>query len=379
MMLWNRKSRLVLTSRIAALVAVTVIGICLGSYDGFCASPFQEKAEKDKTSNAGKAASDYKVEGSLEVSLQFRDVRGDRVAKFQEYRDVPQGFVLDSARLSIRKENSPFYLDFSSRKAIYRDKEYSLDCGVFGQYKSRFSFNEIPHFFSNRNTLLLTGTAPGVFSINNTVRAALQPADDITTIGIVNDLLANAPAVDLQLRREQTTLSQELTPRGSKHWKVYFDLDHERRAGERAIGAGTYVRRGTSLGDQFDLLGIELPEPIRYRTLDFSAGATYARDRGFFSAQYAGSYFRNSVDALKWMNPFRLTDAQATPPGGATARGNFAAGQMALYPDNQAHTFTFAGGVHLPMATLIKSSFSFSRLTQDAEFGGRGRHIGLGL
>src|SRR6267142_6062875 len=51
-----------------------------------------------------------KVQATIEVGGQFRDSSGDHPAKFQETRDVPQGFFIQKLKADWNSADSPYFL-----------------------------------------------------------------------------------------------------------------------------------------------------------------------------------------------------------------------------------------------------------------------------
>src|SRR5262249_2323875 len=54
-----------------------------------------------------------------------------RTSKYQEYRDLRDGFFIPRARLNWDNVGSKYFVDFQSAKAIYRDQSY---LATFGEW-----------------------------------------------------------------------------------------------------------------------------------------------------------------------------------------------------------------------------------------------------
>jgi Putative outer membrane beta-barrel porin, MtrB/PioB len=113
---------------------------------------------------------------------------------------------------------------------------------------------------------------------------------------------------------------------------------------------GTTLNRFTNI--------TELPEPIDYRTQQVKAGTEYAKKIGGFQASYLGSTFKNRVSTLVWDNAFQTTDLL-----GSSSRG-----RLDLYPDNTAHSLSFAGAVNIPHSTRLMASVTPGWMRQNDPF-----------
>src|SRR5207237_9526912 len=99
--------------------------------------------------------------------------------------------------------------------------------------------------------------------------------------------------------------------------------------------------------------------------------ANLARDRWQLRAGYALSMFDNGHRIVVADNPcFGLPAAvTAAPPGcGPDAVGAPQSGGVSLAPSNQAHTWSLAGGIDLPMATRLSANVGYGLRLQNASF-----------
>lgn len=330
--------------------------------------------------------------GLLDVQGQLRDVNGSE-EKFEEYRDVPGGFNLNIFDMSLESNTSPYYLDIRVRDASQEDESYRIGLGKHGRYGLRFSYDSIPHNFS-KGVFIFGGAGEPDLKIPDEIQSSLETVEqtrqerggnplvdttgeDALAQGIVRGLYEASDDITFRLEREKygLTFNYDITDTLIAWLKV---KDYERRRGTRVITTGTYERFAqgaagiTHVQDLFVVRGAELANPIDYTTTSLAVGAGIHETRWLADIEYTFTDFENENTALRWDNPFRLTDAAAqTPtgtPGNAFDRGRFARGQLALPPDAQAHDFTLSGGLELPAGSRLAASASYGIIVQKESF-----------
>jgi len=220
-------------------------------------------------------------------------------------------------------------------------------------------------------------TSPGVLTVDPNIRAALQAVPDAAnppqTLGptlpnLVKSFIATAPVIQLRTRADQALVMFSFHP--NKNWELYVRAQHLRLDGTRPKGTGTFARQGVGpAGDGvWESLGMELPEPVQYRTTNLTFGIQYSQPRWRIGLDYNISLFRNEIPLLTWENPFRVTDAIAVAPQFAVGRNRFARAQLALPPDNDFQSISVHGGVDLARETQIRGEFRWGRGTQNEAF-----------
>jgi MtrB/PioB family decaheme-associated outer membrane protein len=336
------------------------------------------------------------ISGGVDVGVQQRNVDGS-VEKFEEYRDVQNGFLLHDLRLKLDSNTAiPYYLDIKVKNPVQDNEFYKLNGGIHGKFSIGLFYDSIPHNFS-RGTLLHSGVGTGSLLIPDTIQGNLEAleqtraerggnplvdttGEDAVQQAIVRDLFANRDDLVFKLKREKTgfSLSYNITP----DVKTWARVTHEKKLGTRVITAGTYERFAqgasglTHLSDLFLVTGAELAEPINYRTTVLDVGIGVYKKKWLADITYNFTNFDNNNLALTWDNPFRITDATATNAGGAALvagdngfnRGRFGSGLLSMTPDSQSHDFTVNGSVELPMHTRFSAAVTYGLVTQDDAF-----------
>ncbi len=271
------------------------------------------------------------------------DTDGDD-AKFEEYRDLGNGFRIPYLHLLGESKDGNRTLDFTVRNGGRDDARYTLDYGVAGSWSLLLDYNKIQHRFGDDAHTLYTRTGPGVYEISDTVQRAVETA--ITAQGaaatgaILAPLFAAAPTVDLSLQRDRSKLRLDLGKRGNLRWSL--DYDHENRTGLRAGGAAF----GFGLAN-------EIAEPIDYQTDNAGVGGEWVGHNGGLAFGYRYSQFKNDISTLIWDNPLRA-------PTSTQARG-----VEDLAADNDAGTAYVNGRVKFAGDWWANGAVNYTRMTQN--------------
>lgn len=367
-------------------------------------------AEVETETFAGKMV----VSGEIDTAVQLTNI-DDAREKFEEYREVPNGVVVNDFRLKADGASTAHYLDIRVKDPLQDDERYEIKGGVHGSYNFGIIYDNIPHNFSS-GRFLESSAGGGRYVISDAVQSALQanevlrsarltntgvtstangalinPADaqnmalDAGMTGIVNNSYTAANTVKFGLNREKTGFSFDYhLPDDAKVW---VKLNDEKRTGVRRINAGSYERYNNGVttttagvgnrshvADYFQVEGIELPESIDYRTTTFNLGTGIYKKDWLLDAAYTLTSFENRNHSLIWDNPFRITGAEATnaagtAPANAFNRFRSALGQASLPPDSRSHELAVSGALdNLPLNSRFTANVSYGRITQDTDF-----------
>lgn len=334
------------------------------------------------------AATQALITGDFNIGGRASSVSGSQ-DKFGEYRDIRNGFMLNEMSLSLASESKPYYMDLIIRNATRNDESYGIKSGSYGKWSFGASFDRTPHNF-NTGILILNGAGTGKLGIANAVQTSLQAfeqtrqergsvalidatGEDAQQQAIIRNLLSISDPTTFKLERERANVSMgyNVTP----DVKTWVKVGQERRDGARQIGAGTYERYNQGPNgllhteDQFVVTGLELAEPINYRTTTFNAGAGIYKKGWLVDAEYTLTDFDNGFQSFAWSNPFRTTDAPSQSSTGgisnANDRGRFINGQMSLPPSSQAHDVSLSGSVELPLNSRFTGNVSYGLSNQN--------------
>ncbi len=260
-------------------------------------------------------------------------------SKFNEYSDRRNGFVI--RKFDVTSDDilgSKNYVNLQSQSTIYKDQSYLATFGQYNKFKIQFAYDETPHIFTNLARTLFTESSPGVFTVPAAIRSSLTPPPPGQTGPGDPTRMPTflGQPFDLTLRRKVATVGAgvNLTP----EWTLGFRFSNEKKTGARPLG--TYNP------------GFEFAEPTNYRTNQIQAGVEYAKQSWAIQFNYLGSLFENKVSALVWDNAF----------------ANTGQGRIALYPDNSAHDFDFAGALSLGKIAWLMASITPGWMHQNDAF-----------
>ncbi len=287
-------------------------------------------------------------------------------SKFQEYREVPKGLSIPYATLFATAGKVDFNL--TARNIRQTDQRYTgwFNAGWMGL---SFDYNQIPHNMGNDARLLHVETAPGVWSMSDTLQRALGSAVDATVPTTLRtyDFYAALMAPTLQATNSVDVSSQR--NRGTVEFSLLHDSPlalsltymREARTGYKGFEGGGVYSAVNSI--------VEVPGPLDSLTQDFGLRAAFNFKAGNVHAAFNRNVYNNQIDSFTIDNPFQGFDTPylSTPTvpvnigGGSRAR-------WATAPDNEASTTS--GGFLLKFAgqTRLSGDLAFATWTQDAAF-----------
>ena len=333
------------------------------------------------------------------AGAQLVDVDNDRgKARFEEFRDVPEGAVFDFARVAWTANNN---LDTSLTvmDAGQDDQKYFLELWLPGTFTFRTSYVEGLRTYSTGSKTLWSGIGTGNLTIPESFRqgaedAAGAPNAPFASAALktyMDTALANATVFDLRSQRKNLTGDLEFA--FGPGFTVSVTGRNERRDGTKPLGFGTYIRRqalsgvpGTGAGsfwrETVEARGAELIEPIDYKTTELGATLTWARNGHSASAGVFASKFRNDTSALYFDNPFEASPGRASatifdsnaeqepasPNGNNNLRGLTARSSMQLAPDNDYARVFGTLSLKLPLSSRLNATIAKGKLEQDDPF-----------
>ncbi|HEX9715772.1 MAG TPA: MtrB/PioB family outer membrane beta-barrel protein, partial [Desulfurivibrionaceae bacterium] len=309
------------------------------------------------------AQEEAKIESSGEVTVGVRQVDVDPdSSKFNEYRDIDDGFYLDTFEFGVMDPTTARYLDFQGKNVLKDDQSLRFGFGSYGSWNFVIDRNEIPHNLSNKAMTPYIDQGNGVLTLPSTVdvtnpdlvpSAAQLTANDADT---AEWLATTLHGIDLGTQRDKTGATLSLTPH--QDFKFRLSLSDERKDGSNL----TYG----PIGDRPPrTLNAQLAEPIDYKTQELKFEAEYNRPTYQALFTYLLSGFENEIDTLRWQNPY-VADADGNGYDTWDAAHNIAGfGQRALAPDNRYQNASLALGFDLPMASRLNTMVAYGMMEQD--------------
>jgi hypothetical protein len=322
------------------------------------------------------------------------------VARFTEFRAVPDGAVLEFGRFEWTRPGRSWTLSLTANDAFQDDQRYVLDWTRPGTFSLRGSYVGVPRFYSSGSTTLWSGAGTGTLTLNDAYRqaaeaaagAANQPVASDALAALMNDAIA-ASATSLNLRTRRNTADGDLDVRITSDFTLAVSARNETRSGTRPLGIGTYIRRqalantpntgaGNFWRETFEARGSEVIEPLDYRVMEAGAALRWARSGQTAAVGWNGSWFRNDITALYFDNPFEgavgrasattfdpTSDQEpAAPNGNNNLRGLYSRSAIQLAPDNGYQRIYGNLSLKLPVRTRLTTAVSYGMLRQDDPF-----------
>lgn len=291
---------------------------------------------------------------SITASLAALGIDGEREsAKFQEFRNVRSGAV---AGVEAHVRHGHQLLNLVGRHLGLDDQDLAIDGGRAGKYLLAFGYDETPHNFSFNARSLYAGIGTGELTVSDRIQTELQRStssqEAAERIRAFHE--ESAQSVDLALRRQKVGLDFTLVE--TYPLVIRASASNESRDGERpwsaSFGFGNFV---------------EIPWPVKYDTREVRVTAEYAKpeSRLYANGTYRLSLFDNHIGALRFDNPYRVTDSSVESVAANVAAGP-STGLIDLYPSNDYHEATVTSVLsRLPRRTSLSGLFSFGFLRQN--------------
>jgi MtrB/PioB family decaheme-associated outer membrane protein len=254
--------------------------------------------------------------------------------KFDEFKDVPAGFVLPSLFAQYAPGDGFRTTTLSATKVGQLDQSLHLRTRQPGLYDVRFEWDRLLHTYSTDAQSLYQAVSPGVLTLPN-------PRPD--------SIAFNAAPYLNPIRQlwNPVKLSVALTP--SQAWDFKADFTRITKSGSMPMSMTFSGSSGPAA---------EFAAPIDQTLSDVKLTESYARTRFQLMATYDLSVFQDALSSVTVDNPTLTTDGTSQA----------ARGRIALPPSNLAHTGTLIGGVNLPSSTRVTASASYASWQQNAQF-----------
>lgn len=273
------------------------------------------------------AASDVEVRGAVEAGVQGVEVNSDNSAKFQEYRDLDDGFI-GSFQLDVLKDD--YFLNMDAVHPGRDDQAVDFKGGQYGNFKYNLFFDEMPHNYSFNSISFYSGLGTDRLVV---------PADPTAT-----------PPNSFETSTDT--------------WNVFdYSVQHKKYGGdfEFSFRSPFYVSFGIERREQdgtrpFSVReNIEAPLPISYTTDDLRLKTGYRGENISVSLSGFISSFENDDKFLLWDDP---------SPGGNNLAN--VTQNAVLDPDSDfskiAADFTWR---QLPLRSALAMTASYANLSND--------------
>jgi hypothetical protein len=337
---------------------------------------------------------------SAVVGGQYVNDVGERgQARFEEFRDVPEGAVFEFGRFTWMPKDKNLALSFTAVDAFQDDQRYFLHLSDPAKLTFKASFVELPRFYSSGSRTLWSGAGTGNLTLSEAFRQGAETAAGAPTApfasptlkAYMDAALAGASPFDLQTQRKD--LKGALDFKLAKALTLSLNGRYETRDGMKPLGFGTYIRRqglsgtpGTGAGffwrETVEARGSELVEPLDYKTAEAGATLTWSKNGHSAAAGWFGSRFRNDITSLYFDNPFeaspgrssasifdpRADQEPASPNGNNNLRGLSARSVLQLWPDNDYNRLFGNVSIRVAEKTRLNATVARATIKQDDAF-----------
>lgn len=320
-------------------------------------------------------------------------------ARFEEFREVPKGLLLEFGRFAYTPKDKNWLLSFTAIDAIQDDQRYFLDWRNPAQVSFKASYVEQPRFYSSGSKTLWSGIGTSSLTLGDAFRqgaelAAGSPTAPFASPGLkayMDAALADASPFDLKSKRKD--LSGSLDFKLASPLTLSLTGRYETREGTKPLGFGTYIRRqglsgvpGTGAGsfwrETVEARGIELVEPLAHKITETGVTLTWAKKGHSLAAGWSGSHFRNDITALSFDNPFEGAPGRASatifnpasdqetgaPAGNNALRGLAARSSMQLWPNNDYNRLFANASFKLGGSTRLSGVVARATMKQNDAF-----------
>jgi MtrB/PioB family decaheme-associated outer membrane protein len=237
-----------------------------------------------------------------------------------------------------------------------------------GQWKLGINYDELRHNISDSYQTPQQGSMGGnAFTLSpnfGTYNGQANPSTrtlNATQLGAFH-------TEDVSSTRKNTSLNAGYI--FNPQFSLNFDYNHLDQSGAKLIAGGALggaaasaPSAGTWRGESVAVL----MNPTNYTTDTFNLALNWTGDKGFMTAGYYGSLFKDGYDRLTWNNA-ALSTAGITTCASGGGNCTYELNTMSTMPDNQFHQFNLTGGYTLSPATKLAGGLSYGRNTQNDSF-----------
>lgn len=274
-------------------------------------------------------------------------------ARFIEYADWSDGFLLRRFALDIRQAEGGGYLELGGGSVGRDDQFYRIEAGRLGWGRIRSRFDSLRHVYADDARVLFTGAGTEVLGLPPGLPVGTSSVEELT------NALSTVGQTQLSQRRDVTGVDFRI--RLLPDLNLFADYRLQRRTGERPFGGTLGMTMSTDIGGSV----IETLEPIQSRTHDWSAGVEWASRALQVNLAYRGSVYDTNRSSLTWENPFPLVDLTGLGIPGLGIIDGYPEGRSALSPDNQLHQFAADVGAALPARGRFTANVNWTRMSQN--------------
>lgn len=295
------------------------------------------------------AAAETRVAQEVEVGYQTVD-QNNPEAKFYEYRDVPEGVVLESYSMDVDADN--YDLSFGANKLTQEDQSAELSYNRRGKLWFNADYDQTPHRWSETSRTLYNEANPGNLLLPDSMQSYFQTnPGTVTWWNTMPSTLEGSHTQKLAVRADKASFN--LGGALSKALSMDLNFSQQKKTGHQMMPV--------ALGRSY---AIELARPVDETTYDSSVALNYASKGTQLGFSYGLNLYENDIQTLIWDNGKRLTDRFTAA---STWGDDSAQGRASISPDNMAHNARLSAGVDLPVQSRFNADVTYTRMMQDEE------------
>jgi MtrB/PioB family decaheme-associated outer membrane protein len=321
-----------------------------GRDNNVCTQCHQPKEEKMSEKNS----SGDVVSGDVSVFGRYLEGENDS-AKFEEYREIPEG-AGGQVELKFKKKEGYFF-EIEANDIAEDDQNTRVKAGKFGKFAIEFTYDKTPHRFAYDAKSLYAGVGSGSLRMDSGTKTDLlnSASESDRAVRLNSAFRDSAVDTDIQLVREKGKVKIDLL--AFDPFSLRAELSREDRKGTRPW-SGSFGFHST----------VEIPEPIDYETSEARIIGEYAKNPFYLNASFYVADFKNNIDTLTWDNPFRTSDSTSSSAYRAFPDGP-AQGLIDLVPDNRYYQGSLSGSItNLPLRSRVSAAASYGWMLQDDRF-----------
>lgn len=303
------------------------IGLCCGGLVMLCGGG---TLADDRTEYRGEAEL-----GAVVVGIDGANSR------FGEYTGLDDDTLYPLANVEGGVEGGISYFRFRASDLALDSRSLDLSAGNYGSYTLQFVHREIPHLISLGDRTPFDGAG----GTRLTLPADFVPATTTAAMGGLEDSLK---ALDLRTDRRENLFRASRDFAGG--WRTSLSIRREDKNGVQSLAGLTAQNPG-----QAD--ATILPQPVDYRTEEFSVALEYSGSGGQAELGYLLSVFHDDDASLTWDVPF-LKSAPTALDYPSVAR-------LGLPPDNTYQRLRLSGGLNLPGELRLSAIAELGQMRQD--------------
>lgn len=294
--------------------------------------------------------------GRAESSVRQEIVTGVEVveqnnpeAKFEEYREIPNGVVIDA--YSLTREGEKSSLSLAAQHVQQEDQSANMEFHS-PKLSLSLSYDQSPHLWSENAQTLYTEVSPGVFRLPDGMQSTFQanPGTAPWTNMMISTFAGLAHGQELSSRQDKTALG--LGYALSEDVSLGLDLSMEKKNGHKlqAMAFGfSHV--------------VEIPKPIDQTVYESNVRVDYALGGTHLSLSHGLSLYQNDINAVIWDSSRKLSDSFSS--SGYSTGNQSSQGRLATQPDNRSQTVALSGGTDLPLKSHFTADVSFVQMVQN--------------